>query len=67
MSNDHFGMPFVTSFCRIIWKIILQIFEEAHNYLYRDTGNGFYTLFMGVLFHVRVRPKYKLEKIAFEV
>ena len=33
MSNDHFGVPFVTSFFyRIIWKIIINIFEEARNY-----------------------------------
>ena len=28
--NDHFGMSFVTSYCRIMWKIILKIFEEAN-------------------------------------
>ena len=29
MSNDHFGM---SVFYRFIWKIIVNIFEEAHNY-----------------------------------
>jgi len=66
MSNDHFGMPFVTRFCRIICKIILQIFEEAHNYLYRDTGNGFYTL-LWVSSSTFAFGLYKQEQFSFEV
>jgi hypothetical protein len=32
MSNEYFYMQFATSFYRIIWKIIVKVVEEAHNY-----------------------------------
>lgn len=34
--NDQFGMPCVRSACIIIWIIILNIFEKAHDYFYQD-------------------------------
>jgi len=49
MPNDHFGMPFVISFYRIIWKIIVQILEEAHNYFDRDRAMDFTYIIYGCL------------------
>ena len=49
MSNDHFGMPSVSSFCRIIWKIVEKIYEEAHIYFYRDGVMNFTLFFYGCL------------------
>jgi hypothetical protein len=32
MSNKHIGMPFLTSFFRIIGKGVVKVFEETHYY-----------------------------------
>ena len=36
MSNGHFGMLFVPSFYIIVWKMIIKVVKEGHNYFYQD-------------------------------
>ena len=36
MSNDHFGMSFVPGFYIIVWKMIIKVVKEGHNYFYQD-------------------------------
>ena len=66
MPNDHFGMPFVISFYRVIWKIIVNIFEEAHTYFYRDRVMNF-TLHLWVSSIASAFDLYKQEQLSFVV
>lgn len=44
MFDVHFGMPFVTRFYGIEWKLVKKIVEEAHIHFYRDRVMDFDTL-----------------------
>ena len=66
MPNDHFGMPFVMSFYRIIRKIIVKIFGEVHNYFYRDRVMNF-TLHLWVSSIASAFDLYKQEQLSFVV
>ena len=44
MFDVHFGMPFVTRFYGIVWKLVKKIVEEAHIHFYRDRVMDFDTL-----------------------
>ena len=66
MPNDHFGMSYVISYYRIIWKIIVKIFEEAHNYFYRDLVMDL-TRLLWVSSFASVFDLYKQEQLSFVV
>jgi len=58
MSNEYFYMQYATNFDRIIWKIIVKVVEEAHNYFTKITSWILHFIFMGVFVEVRVRYTY---------
>ena len=46
-----------------IWKIIIKVVEEAHNFFLPRSYNEFTKCFMGDAFsHVRIRSIYKQEQ-----
>ena len=60
--GEYFYMQFASSFYRIIWKIIVKVVEEAHNYFTKIATWILHFIFMGVFVEVRVR--YTSSKIA---
>ena len=66
MCSDHFGVSVVTSCCRIMWKIIIKIYEEAHKYfteiVYMDVNTLLLVSSITSAFHL-----YKQEQLSFVV
>ena len=55
MSNDHFGVPFVTSFFTELYGKLSLTSLKKHVIILPRSRNGFYSLLMGVFCYVRVR------------